>query len=262
MLTMKVELVSPKRASEYLQHNTDNRRLRGWWVNSIAGAIKRGEWILTHQGVAFDTTGKLIDGQHKLYAIIAANKPIMLAVYRGISSDAFKVLDIGVKRSYAEITGLSKKTAEVCRNITSIMSNNSVQSAEQILIVANSGIAELHDVMIHQASTTLAVVASTPVRTMATVMVLDGAPRKYVFELYSNLVNLRYDLLPSIAQSFLRQVANKSVSPNNKSDLLARAHKLFNPHFADNPKLLVSSTGGEDALHYIRKAMTNAGVSL
>jgi hypothetical protein len=259
---MKVELVSPKRASEYLQHNTDNRKLRGWWVNSIAGAITRGEWVLTHQGVAFDTTGKLIDGQHKLYAVIAANKPVMLAVYRGISSDAFKVLDIGVKRSYAEITGLSKKTAEVCRGITSILSTNSIQSAEQILTVANSGIADLHDAMMTQASTTSAVSASTPVRMMAVVMVLDGASQKYIFDLYSNLVNLRYDSLPPIAHSFLRQVANKSITPHNKSDLLARAQKLFNPHFADNPKLLVSSTGSEDALNYIRKAMNNTGISL
>ena len=262
MLTMKVELVSPKRASEYLQHNTDNRKLRGWWVGSIAGAITRGEWVLTHQGVAFDTTGKLIDGQHKLYAIIAANKPVMLAVYRGISSDAFKVLDIGVKRSYAEITGLSKKTSEVCRNITAIMSRNSIQSAEQILTVANSGIAEIHDAMMVQATTISAVVASTSVRTMATVMILDGAPQKYIFELYSNLVNLRYDLLPPIAHSFLRQVANKSINAHNKSDLLARAHKLFNPHFADNPKLLVGTNGNEEAINYIRKAMNNAGVSL
>ena len=126
MLNMKVERITPTMAAEYLKNNTDNRKLRPWWATSLAGAIGRGEWILTHQGVAFDSTGKLIDGQHKLHAIIQAGSAVEVAVYRGISPEAFKVLDVGLKRTYSDITGLSQKTAEVCRAIaaTILMGNN------------------------------------------------------------------------------------------------------------------------------------------
>jgi len=62
---MKVEMVTPQLAEKYLEKNIENRRVREWWVNSLAGAIRRDEWILTHQGIAFDTNNRLIDGQHK-----------------------------------------------------------------------------------------------------------------------------------------------------------------------------------------------------
>ena len=113
MLNMKVEMVTPQLAEKYLEKNIENRRVREWWVNSLAGAIRRDEWILTHQGIAFDTNNRLIDGQHKLRGVIAADKAVPIAVYRGVDSEAFKVLDIGVKRSYSDITGLSKKIDQI-----------------------------------------------------------------------------------------------------------------------------------------------------
>ena len=46
--------VTPAMAKTMLESNTDNRNKRGWWVSGLANMMKRGEWITTHQGVAFD----------------------------------------------------------------------------------------------------------------------------------------------------------------------------------------------------------------
>lgn len=70
MKTAKFELVTPKMAAEWLKLNTANRKLRRWWASAIASAIKRGEYVCTHQGVAFSASGVLLDGQHRLVAIV------------------------------------------------------------------------------------------------------------------------------------------------------------------------------------------------
>jgi hypothetical protein len=69
----RVQTVTPKKAAEYLARNTANRPLAKRTVREFAQAMRRGEWLVTHQGIAFDTTGALVDGQHRLAAIIEAD---------------------------------------------------------------------------------------------------------------------------------------------------------------------------------------------
>ncbi|GGQ53922.1 hypothetical protein GCM10010195_06630 [Kitasatospora griseola] len=68
----------------------------------MAAAIIRGEWKLTHQGIAFDENGALVDGQHRLHAIIEANVSVKMLVVYGLSEDVFPVLDSGKSRSAAD----------------------------------------------------------------------------------------------------------------------------------------------------------------
>ena len=50
-MTPQVQLITPEMAKVYLSKNIDNRQQRGWYVSCLAKAIKRGDWILTHQGI-------------------------------------------------------------------------------------------------------------------------------------------------------------------------------------------------------------------
>jgi hypothetical protein len=263
MLNMKIERITPSIAAEYLKYNTDNRKLRPWWVNSLAGCIERNEWILTHQGVAFDTTGKLIDGQHKLHAILTAGIPTEVAVYRGISPEAFKVLDVGIKRTYSDITGLSVKTAEVCRWLAQLMYlGNSTPSAEQVLSIANCGVAELHDELWEHCATNVAVIGSAPVRTAIVILMMSGHSHRYMKELFANLAYQNYSDLPPIGQAFIRQVNKRIVTPNNKFDMVTRGLKVFNAKNANVTKLLISDAEIETATAFIRKILNKAlGVS-
>ena len=45
--------------------------------------------MTTHQGIAFDENGVLQDGQHRLCAIVSANKPVDMMVTSGLSPDNF-----------------------------------------------------------------------------------------------------------------------------------------------------------------------------
>ncbi|MFI6519524.1 hypothetical protein ACIBF1_28480 [Spirillospora sp. NPDC050679] len=91
--------VTPELAAEWLIKNERNRPLSKASVHSLAQAIKRDEWQVTHQGIAFDQDGRLIDGQHRLAAIVKAQIPVQVLVTWGVNSTAFTVMDTGRKRT-------------------------------------------------------------------------------------------------------------------------------------------------------------------
>lgn len=98
----RVQTVTPKKAAEFLEQNTANRPLSARTVRDFAQAMRRGEWRVTHQGIAFDTTGMLVDGQHRLAAIVEADLPVELTVFTEVPVGTFDVLDTGKRRNAAD----------------------------------------------------------------------------------------------------------------------------------------------------------------
>lgn len=93
------ELITPEKALAYLARNVRNRPLRESWVEYLAQQIRTGHWQTTHQGIAFSKTGDLMDGQHRLSAIVRANKAVHLSVTTGMAESIYKVTDCGLKRA-------------------------------------------------------------------------------------------------------------------------------------------------------------------
>ncbi|WP_328920897.1 hypothetical protein OG911_34995 [Streptomyces sp. NBC_00208] len=94
---MEVLSVSPELAAQW--RNTNNRPLSKNTVQQLAAQIQRGEWQLTHQGIAFDEDDVLIDGQHRLAAIVKAGTTVPMTVTQGVPRTAFTVMDTGRKRT-------------------------------------------------------------------------------------------------------------------------------------------------------------------
>lgn len=99
---------------EYLKHNTKNyRTLRPSKVIQYASIMKRGEWQLTSEGIAFYENGDLANGQHRLNAIVKSNVTVPIYVTFDVPNDA-KEYDRGMKRSSGDILkheGFSKSVA-------------------------------------------------------------------------------------------------------------------------------------------------------
>ena len=105
MISIVKETITPEMARQYLETNTGNRRLSREFAASLAREIREGRWQLTHQGIAFDESGKLIDGQHRLTAVTIANEPAEMMVARGVapSENNLFVIDCNRKRSIRDI---------------------------------------------------------------------------------------------------------------------------------------------------------------
>lgn len=102
---MKIEIVSvsPKIAQQLLSTNADNnRKISKKMVNTYARDMIAGKWEMTGEAIKFDASGRLIDGQHRLSAVVAAHKTVNMAVITGLSPSVMNVIDTGKSRSGAD----------------------------------------------------------------------------------------------------------------------------------------------------------------
>lgn len=107
MSTCKREKITPKRASYYLKENGHNRRPSQVVVDQYAHAMTRGEWMSDNGQTIVLSGRKLIDGQHRLLAIIQSGIPQTLQVVRGVSLDAFATVDTGNRRMLKDVLSIA-----------------------------------------------------------------------------------------------------------------------------------------------------------
>lgn len=96
--------ITPKMAALWLQKTPDfQRKMRAGVVESYARDMANGDWVVTHQGIAFDKHQQCIDGQHRLAAVLKANVPIKMMVTHDAPANAFNHVDIGYSRTTADV---------------------------------------------------------------------------------------------------------------------------------------------------------------
>jgi hypothetical protein len=104
--TTSIEKITPAIAKQLLDNQEEthkNRSISRPVVRKYKRAIQAGDWKLTHQGIAIDSKGNILDGQHRLKAISEADKAVTMQVMRNAPSDNFDVIDIGRKRTAAHV---------------------------------------------------------------------------------------------------------------------------------------------------------------
>lgn len=102
-------LVTPEMATEWLANNTHNRNIRRQHLYKLIRDMANDNYMITHQGIAISDTNVLIDGQHRLTAIIESKKPQWLLVTTGLPMKAQEEVD-GTARRHAGDLGLIKES--------------------------------------------------------------------------------------------------------------------------------------------------------
>lgn len=101
-------LIAPEMAMRLLEHNSLNRPLSQAHVERIASQILHGKWRFNGDTIKIAEGGDILDGQHRLWAIIEAKAPVETMVVTGISPDAFATIDtIRKPRSLGDTVALS-----------------------------------------------------------------------------------------------------------------------------------------------------------
>ena len=96
--------VTPALAEEWLKWNKDNRRLVQARVIRFAEDMEADRWAQYHpHGIAFDQHGKLIDGQHRLEAVVLSGATVTMRVTRDLHPGMHAVFDLGAPRSASDI---------------------------------------------------------------------------------------------------------------------------------------------------------------
>lgn len=102
-LISEVELITPLLAEQYFETNQNNRKLNKRLVAEYAQQIKSGEWLQNGESIKFSEEGKLLDGQHRLQAIILSETPCEVLVIRGLKPESFKTIDTGKRRNRSDV---------------------------------------------------------------------------------------------------------------------------------------------------------------
>lgn len=133
----KIIDITPAMAERWLAtKNIHNRKLYESTVNAYANDMKKGLWALNNQGIGFDDEGDLIDGQHRLQAIVWSGKTIRMLTVSGLPKNFYdghftqETIDRGKTRGAGDFFKLTANTengnlrAAIIRGIISAINNN------------------------------------------------------------------------------------------------------------------------------------------
>lgn len=101
---MRTEIreVTPALAQEWLDGKAPNRGLKPYRIAAYAAPMKAGRWRLTHQGIAFNEHGQLVDGQHRLTAIVQTGVTVTMICTWGLDKLAIANMDQPAPRSVSD----------------------------------------------------------------------------------------------------------------------------------------------------------------
>lgn len=105
-----IEMIGPSEAHIMLAQHPRNRRLSRDRVNALTRSMVNGAWVFDGQPIRFDTDGSLVDGQHRLNALIAADMTLQFLVVRGVVAEAMSTMDTGKSRSFSDILTIEDPT--------------------------------------------------------------------------------------------------------------------------------------------------------
>jgi hypothetical protein len=100
--------ITPELAKELLANsNHGNRPLKKAHIKMLTSSLKNDEWMLNGESITFSSSGRLLDGQHRLNACINSGKSFQTIVITGIEDEAaFGTIDIGKPRSVTDLMDL------------------------------------------------------------------------------------------------------------------------------------------------------------
>lgn len=239
--TIKIgfEDITPEVAVEMLQTNTRNRRLRPGHVAKLSWAFQRGEYEPTHQGIAFDSEGVLLDGQNRLHAIAACQEgqSFPMLVSHGWNRDkCWKNIDTSLAiRSFADVLEIPKPHAEISNVFARLLMSSSNTTPAYVKPIAEffqDEYIELHD----YCPSTGKMWGSAPVRAAALYMMKTGNSN-YAKLVFKSLATMHFETMPPVAHVAYRMAEKGEISAVQKFETFARCVRIFDKAYANHSKI-------------------------
>jgi hypothetical protein len=97
------QLVTPEQAQLWLDQSPHNfRSLNARSVKQFVALMKNNQWVFTAEPLIFDTSGYLMEGQHRLTAVIESGVPILFACVSGVPRASVRGMNTGRSRNFAD----------------------------------------------------------------------------------------------------------------------------------------------------------------
>lgn len=105
---MKIETkyISPQMAEELLGTTAINRAVSRARVLQFANSMRSAKWQLNGETIIVSETGRLLDGQHRLFAVMQFGSPVQMTIVYGAKDNVFETIDTGRARTAGDILGM------------------------------------------------------------------------------------------------------------------------------------------------------------
>lgn len=239
-----VETVTPEKAVEILAKcNRGNRKLRIGTVAKYARMMALGQWRLSPEAIVISRTGRLLNGQHRLSAVVQSGVSVRFLTIRGPDDDVFSVLDRGAIRTTADALGSEKRETEVARLITLMGGLDArIKPNDPDVARALALISDTHRELVDACNSHAQGFSSAPFRLAAVARIMNGDNRDYVLSLYRDLVLANIDNLPPIGVGAVRAKMQGRINATGGGGLqienAGMAWSLFDPKKKDNERLV------------------------
>lgn len=250
------QIITPEMASDFLSQNQGNRAIRRSWVMELARRMSEGEWEITHQGIAFDTLGNLVDGQHRLHAIVLSGASVTMAVTSGIAPKGAIGLPIdeGVKRSISDQLGIPKGITTAATFLTRIAV---LQRCGPIVVRAILDVFQpTLEEMLATCGTVRRNLSVAPVRAAVCLRShQQGNDNATTLAQYRNLVLLDFDSMMPSVKILTRQLYEAMQGSAEQYQIFARTYLAFDParYYASRITIRDSAVVIDESRKYIQR---------
>ena len=102
-----VAFITPDVARALLVQNTKNRTLRRTRIELYSRDMYR--WALNGETITFEPDGTIVDGQHRLEACVASDRPFETYIIGDISGLTRSTVGSGLTRTYGDVLGFEQE---------------------------------------------------------------------------------------------------------------------------------------------------------
>lgn len=95
-------VITPEYAEELLKMNINNRAVRTKKVAELAEVMKKGEWELSNDAIVVSEGNILLNGQHRLMAVVKSGVACPFILYTGAEDSSFDIMDTPIVRRVAD----------------------------------------------------------------------------------------------------------------------------------------------------------------
>lgn len=236
MIRFELVNITPEMAAKWLRENNEgNRAIKQTVVKKYAQDLINDHWRVTHQCIAFDSHGHLIDGQHRLSAVVLASKSMTAYVaHYATQEEAMKLpIDMQAKRAMYDVLQVSRRDQETCCALYRVLVPYSSQSMASLEMMITGLRNELD--WVHACVTTTVKQRSAAPSRAAIVTLLREFPyeKEDLCRLYRAFVGMDLEGLPSSIMALIKNLDGASLLSGAggqcQKELFLRVYYAFHP---------------------------------
>lgn len=117
----EIFIVSKGLVTCLIEMHSNNRKIRKGHVDYLKRSMIRGAFYITNNGIGISRSGEVIDGQHRLEALVDAGYPqVQILIVYGLPEESKTAIDLGINRTIGDTMHLAFSHPEITSQMVAV----------------------------------------------------------------------------------------------------------------------------------------------